>query len=133
VNGWDDLVAEALDALGDVDPSRARAKEESFIEKGVELSTSSDQLNGGWRRPTDKASELDDPDLRDALAAVEDVVGATDVIAITTRPSFGGYLLDGDLDDFYAAVDQLDRETCRASPCQPGHRCRRHSRRQKPT
>jgi hypothetical protein len=38
--------------------------------------------------------------------------------------------LDGTLDDFHAAVDQLlDRDTCNGDRCGPGHRCRRHRRR----
>ena len=40
-------------------------------------------------------------------------------------------LEDGLLEDFHRAVDQLDRDTCspHAGPCQAGHRCLRHSRR----
>ena len=40
-------------------------------------------------------------------------------------------LEDGPLEDFHRAVDQLDRDTCshHGSPCQAGHRCLRHSRR----
>jgi hypothetical protein len=132
MNDWDDLLA---DALGAIEGSpRARARNSGTYTENpstLEGNAKSDHLIGGWCRETDKASELDDPDLRDALAAVEDELGATTVLAITDRPSYSGHLVDGDLDDFHAAVDQLDRETCRGSRCQAGHRCRRHTRRRK--
>ena len=52
--------------------------------------------------------------------------------AAPTYRTARGRLLDlgGDLADFHAAVDQLDRDTCwTGDRCQAGHRCRRHTRR----
>ena len=64
------------------------------------------------------------------MAVIENTLGTADVVEITNRPSYSGYLLDGDLDDFHTAVDRLDRETCRGTTrCQGGKRCRRHTRR----
>ena len=79
------------------------------------------------------------------LAHPPDVGGVLDVIGRTfgevlvlegpaTYRTARGRLLDladGSLEDFHRAVDQLDRDTCShpAGRCQAGHRCLRHSRR----
>lgn len=108
MNGWDDLLADALAA---VDPSRARAKE---VRTKREATNHQPQEAIAQQLTTDVVS-----------------VSATDETAASDELSYAGHPLTGDLADFHAAVDQLDRDTCKGSRCQPGHRCRRHTRRER--
>ena len=73
------------------------------------------------------------PDVGEVLDVIGQSFGEVLVIeGPATYRTARGRLLDledGPLEDFHAAVDQLDRDTCMDGGCQPGHPCRRHSRR----
>jgi hypothetical protein len=141
VNGWDDLVNEALEALEGAE-NLARARERSTPEglkrEGdtpyaaiLKLKDNRDTLYGGWVGENGTNANPDDPEVWAALAAIVGAFVPATVTVITPRPGRGELLLDGELAAFHTAVDQLNRETCRGAPCQVGHRCRRHTRRVK--
>lgn len=134
MNGWDDLLRDALDALGE-GAYHARAKEE--ISNREDPKPKHEVLSGQplttsvvGTSATDKPPELDDLGLTTALACIERIFGGGQV-SVIPRPGYDDHLLDGGLDDFRAALDQLDRDTCKGHPCQAGHRCRRHTRRKR--
>lgn len=84
-----------------------------------------------------------DPTRGEVLAALEAGLGPVEVLGewrndqppgqpnYSTARGRALELADGPLEDFHRAVDQLDRDTCshHAGPCKAGHRCLRHTRR----
>lgn len=53
----------------------------------------------------------------------------TDETADADTLTYRGHSLTGSLEDFHAAIDALDRDTCNGGICGGGRHCRRHTRR----
>lgn len=93
---------------------------------------------GGQHEPSWADQRLDPDQVLDRLRGV---FGDAELLELrpnepapVTYTTARGRQLDlagGSLADFHRAVDQLDRDTCMDGGCHPGHRCRRHSRRQR--